>query len=122
MKLYCLFLLLAACLAAAQQASSNARVPIPGLTGGTDSSGKRPSRPGINGLHRANGPAWYVLTMIAEWQFRRMASIDTDWRLGTSTSRPWLLSRLSRRATRSPTSRLLVSRAAKLSREFTNRY
>lgn len=67
MKFYGLFLLLAACLAAAQQASSNARVPIPGLTGGTDSSGKRPSRPGINGLQRANGPAWdlYIQALAA---------------------------------------------------------
>lgn len=60
MKFYSLFLLVVATLAAAQQASSNARVPITGLKGGTDGSGKRPSRPGINGLQRANGPAWYV--------------------------------------------------------------
>ncbi|KAL2209786.1 Di-copper centre-containing protein [Sarocladium strictum] len=67
MKFYSLFLLLAATLAAAQQASSSARVPIPGLTGGTDSSGKRPSRPGINGLQRANGPAWdlYIQALAA---------------------------------------------------------
>lgn len=59
MQLYHFFLLLAAaCLAVAQQASSNARVPFTGLRGGTDRTGKRPLRRPINSMQSAGGPAW----------------------------------------------------------------
>lgn len=67
MRLSFFFLLVAACWATAQQADTSERIGVTGLTGGTDSSGRRPSRLGINGMHRSQSPAWdlYIQALAA---------------------------------------------------------
>jgi tyrosinase len=67
MQLYYFFLLFAACWVTAQQASTSERVPITGLTGGTDSTGKRPIRRGLSILQRTAGPEWdlYIQALAA---------------------------------------------------------
>lgn len=57
MQFYSLLLLLFAALAAAQGASSQAKIPVTGMRGGVESSGKRPSRLDIGTL-QASGPQW----------------------------------------------------------------